>query len=134
MNHLSYPLLGLTLGMLLLAAAGTARAQELRQPEIDWRRFALSTAAHGAGTAFDSWTSWQHIERNRFLAENGRFTGISATKKGGTFAAITAVQFLVIRKWGKRRPWLEKAFSVANFTSAGMYTSAGFRNLSVASR
>jgi hypothetical protein len=41
------------------------------------------------------------------------------------------VQVAVVKKWGRQHRWLEKAFTIANFTSAGMYTGAGVRNLKV---
>lgn len=127
------PLRSLSFALVLAAAFQiTAVAQVIPPPEVNWQRFALSIAAHGAGTGFDSWTSWQHLERNRFLAHQGRFTATSAGKKAGAFAAITLAQVVVVKKWGKKHPWLEKAFSIANFTSAGMYAGAGFRNIGVA--
>lgn len=108
------------------------RAQESPGSEVNWSRFALSVAAHGGGTGFDSWTSWQHVETNGLLANNGRFTATSAGKKAGVFAAITLVEVVILKKWGKRHPWLEKTFSMGNFTAGGMYMGAGIRNLGVA--
>jgi hypothetical protein len=117
--------------MLLIVLAATLPAQGLRAPEAQRLRFTASIVAHAAGTGFDAWTSWQHVERNGFLSDNGRFTARSAGKKAGVFAFITLVQVAVVKKWGKRHRWLEKAFTIANFTSAGMYTGAGVRNLKV---
>ena len=121
------------LGLVLLLFLGLpCRAQEFAQPVTDWRLFAVSVAAHGAGTGFDAWTSWQHLETNGLMSKNGRFTAASAGKKAGAFAAITVVQVVVLRKWGARHPWLEKAFTMANFSAGGMLASAGIRNLGVA--
>ncbi len=114
--------------------ATSALAQELSPPGVDWKRFSYSVLAHGAGTGFDAWTSWQHVERNRFLADGARFTAASAGKKAGVFGAVTVVQVVILKKWGERHPWVEKAFRIANFGSAGAFTSAGIRNLGVAAR
>ncbi len=94
-----------------------------------WRNLAVSIAAHGAATGFDAWTSWQRPERNGLLADGGRFTASSAYKKAGLFAGAAAVEVLVVKKWGKKRPWIERAFRIANFTSAGMLASAAVHNL-----
>ncbi len=121
--------------ILFALLAGMGQAQSLRlekdNSEVHWKRFAVSIAAHGAGAGFDSWTSWQRVETNHILAEDGRFMAASAYKKAGLFAAVSLVQVVVVKKWGSRHPWLEKMFSVANFSSAGMYAGAGVRNLGV---
>jgi hypothetical protein len=97
--------------------------------KVGWRNFAVSIAAHGAATGFDAWTSWQRPERNGWLADGGRFTASSAYKKAGLFTGLTAVEILVVKKWGKRHPWIERACRIANFTSAGMLVSGGVHNL-----
>ena len=118
----------------LLVGMGQAESLPLAKngsAEVNWKRFAVSIAAHGAGAGFDSWTSWQRVETNHFLADGGRFMAASAYKKAGLFAAISLVQVMVVKKWGNRHPALEKALSIANFSSAGMYAGAGVRNLGV---
>jgi hypothetical protein len=119
------------ISVLLLLSATVAQSQQIPSSEVKWPQFTISILAHGAANGFDAWTSWQHVERNGFLADNGRFTARSACKKASTFAAITLVQVAVLKKWGKQHPWLEKAFTIANFSSAGMYAGAGMRNLQV---
>ncbi len=95
----------------------------------DWKGLAVSMAAQAAASGFDSWTSWNKLERNGFLSDNGRFGASSAYKKAGVLAGVSLVELVVVKKWGKRHPWLERAFKVANFTSAGMMVSAGVHNL-----
>ena len=89
-------------------------------------------AVHGAGSGFDAWTSWQRVERNSFLASgtSGRFTAGSAYKKAGWFAGVTLVQTLVVKKWGRKHPWIARACRIANLTSGGMMFGAGVHNLS----
>ncbi len=119
-------------GATLLFAALTgsiARAQELRVPQTNWRTLGVSIAAHGAASGFDAWTSWQRVERNSFLASGGRFTAQSAYRKAGMFAGVAVVQAVVVKKWGRRHPWIARACSIGNFTSAGMLVGAGVRNL-----
>jgi hypothetical protein len=119
-------------GVTLLFAAlsvSTARAQELRVPQTNWRTLGLSIAAQGAATGFDAWTSWQRVERNGLLASGGRFTAQSAYRKAGMFAGGALVEALVVKKWGAKHPWVARACQIGNFTSAGMLFGAGFRNL-----
>jgi hypothetical protein len=106
-----------------------SRAQEPPSQPVEWRGLAFSMAAHGAASGFDAWTSWQRIERNRFLADDGRFTANSAGKKAVWFAGVTAIETLVVKKWGRKHPWVVRAIRVGNYTSAGMLVSAGVRNL-----
>jgi len=116
--------------LLFAALAGSAaRAQELRVPQTDWRTLGLSIAAHGAATGFDAWTSWQRVERNGFLASGGRFTAQSAYRKAGMFAGVEVIQILVVKKWGQKYPWIARACSIGNFSSAGMLFGAGVSNL-----
>ena len=119
-------------GATLLFAALTvsaARAQELRVPQANWRTLGLSLAAHGAASGFDAWTSWQRVERNGLLANGGRFTAQSAYRKAGMFAGVAVVQVLVVKKWGRKHPWIARACSIGNFSSSGMLFGAGVRNL-----
>ena len=121
-----------SLGSAALAQAplGQLRSDPWQSVEApQWRNLAVSIAAHGAATGFDAWTSWQRPERNGLLADGGRFTASSAYKKAGLFAGAAAVEILVVKKWGKKHPWIERAFRIANFTSAGMLASAGMHNL-----
>jgi len=110
-------------------AAGALRAQEPAPPQPQWRGLAISMAAHGAASGFDAYTSWQRVERNGFLADKGRFTTQSAYSKAGWFAGITLAEVLVVKKWGKKHPWVERACRIANFGSAGMLVSAGVHNI-----
>ena len=115
---------------LFTAAAGTpCRAQEFAVETPRWRDLGLSIAAHGAASGFDAWTSWQRIERNGLLSDGGRFTAASAYRKAGMFAGVAVVELIIVKKWGRKHPWIERACRVANFTSAGMFTAAGARNL-----
>jgi len=121
-----------SLGSVALAQAplGQLRSDPWQPAEkLAWRDLAVSIAAHGAATGFDAWTSWQRPERNGLLADGGRFTASSAYKKAGLFAGVTAVEILVVKKWGKKHPWIARACQIANFTSAGMLTTGGMHNL-----
>jgi hypothetical protein len=97
--------------------------------ETQWRSLAISIAAMGAASGFDAWTSWQRPERNGFLADGGRFTGESVARKAGLLAGVSVVEVLVVKKWGKKHPWIARACQIGNFTSAGMMFSAGMRNM-----
>jgi hypothetical protein len=123
----------LILTALLVVASfpAVSRAQDSATQQIPWKGLALSIAAHGAGSGFDAWTSWQRIERNRFLASGteGRFTADSAYKKAGWFAGVTLVEVLVVEKWGRKHPWIAKVCQIGNMTSGGMMFSAGIHNL-----
>jgi hypothetical protein len=133
----------LQLVLLVLASAasgGLLRAQDslgqlrpvpprMSGETTNWRGLAISVAAQGAASGFDAWTSWNRPERNGFLASGGRFDASSAYKKAGMLAGVTVLEILVVKKWGKRHPWIERACRVANFTSAGMLASAGVHNI-----
>jgi hypothetical protein len=94
-----------------------------------WRSLAISIAAHGAASGFDAWTSWQRPERNAILSDGSRFAAGSAYTKAGLFAGVSVLELVVVKKWGKRRPWLARACQIANFTTSGMLFSAGISNL-----
>ena len=115
--------------MASVMAVGALRAQEAAPPQPEWRGLAISMAAHGAASGFDSYTSWQRVERNGFLADKGRFTTRSAYSKAGWFAGITLAEILVVKKWGRKHPWVARACRIANFGSAGMLVSAGVHNI-----
>jgi hypothetical protein len=124
-----------TILVVLLALASfpaVAHAQELGSQKVPWRSLALSIAVHGAGSGFDAYTSWQRVERNRFLASGagGRFTAESAYKKAGWFAGVSLVEVLVVKKWGAKHPWIVRACRIGNLGSGGMMFSAGIHNLS----
>lgn len=102
---------------------------QVAETRTDWRGLAVSMAAHAAASGFDSWTSWNKLERNGFLADNGRFGASSVHKKAGVLAGVSLLEVLAVKKWGKKHPWLERAFKAANYTSAGMMVSAGVHNL-----
>lgn len=119
---------GLWIGLLMAASAAWGQVAAA-EPETPWRGLAATMALHGAATGFDAWTSWQRVERNRMLADGGRFTAESAARKAGWFAGVTAAQVLIVKKWGKKHPWVERAFRVANVSLAGSMFSAGVHNL-----
>jgi hypothetical protein len=120
-----------------LASAPLAQAplgQQRQAPvqpleKVEWRSLAVSIAAHGAASGLDAWTSWQRPERNGLLADGGRFTASSAYKKAGLFAGVSVVEVLVVKKWGKKHPWIARAFRMANFSTAGMLTAGAVPNL-----
>jgi hypothetical protein len=131
---------GFWLMLLVLAVRGTVCQAQVTLGDIrplapqqldrnQWRGLAVSLAAQAAGSGFDAWTSWQRPERNRLLADGGRFTAQSATTKAGLLAGVAVVEVLVVKKWGKNHPWLARACQIGNFTTAGMLFSAGVRNL-----
>jgi hypothetical protein len=120
--------------VVLLASASfpvVSRAQELGSQQVPWKSLALSIAAHGAGSGFDAYTSWQRVERNSFLATGaaGRFTAESAYRKAGWFAGVSLVEVLVAKKWGAKHPWVVRACRIGNLSSSGMMFSAGIHNL-----
>jgi hypothetical protein len=120
--------------VVLLAVASipaVSRAQDLASEQTPWKGLALSMAVHGAGSGFDAWTSWQRVERNSFLASgtSGRFTAGSAYKKAGWFAGVTVVEALVVKKWGRKHPWIARACKIGNLTTGGMMFAAGVHNL-----
>jgi hypothetical protein len=69
------------------------------------------------------------VERNGFLASGGRFTAESAYRKAGLFAGVTVIEAVVVKKWGRKHPWIARACRIGNFSSAGLLFSAGVRNL-----
>ena len=113
----------------MLFGAAACRAQEVGIQQPGWRGLAISMAVHGAATGFDSWTSWQRPERNGLLADNGRFTAKSVSIKSGVVAGVSLIEILVVKKWGAKHPWIQRACQIGNFTSAGILTSAGLSNL-----
>ncbi len=119
---------------LALAGAAACHGQTLRSQaapsETNWKKLSLSLAAYGAASGFDAWTSWQRPERNGFLSSGGRFTAESAYKKAGVFGAVAIAEVLVVKLWGRKHPWLERACRIGNLTSAGVLAGAGARNLS----
>jgi len=110
-------------------ASGQAQVRLGETQQTQWRGLAISMAAHGAASGFDAWTSWGRPERNVLLADGGRFGAGSAYKNAGMFAGASLVEVLVVKKWGKRHPWVTRACQIANFTAAGMLASAGVSNL-----
>ena len=123
--------IGLLVALLPAAAPAQAPLGQIRRPpeEVDWAKLTLSIAAHGAASGLDAWTSWQRPERNRLLADGGRFTASSACRKAGLFAGVSILEVAVVKKWGKQRPWLARACRFANFAAAGMLTSGALHNL-----
>ncbi len=113
------------------APLGQLREEAPLQPgeRVEWKSLAASLAVHGAASGFDAWTSWQRPERNRLLADGGRFTATSAGRKAGMFAGLAVAEVLVVKKWGGRHPWIARAFRLANYTSAGMLAAGGAHNL-----
>jgi hypothetical protein len=101
------------------------------EPKAPWRGLVATMAVHGAASGFDAWTSWQRVERNRMLSDGGRFTAESAARKAGWFAGVTVAEVIIVKKWGKRYPWVERAFRVANLSLAGSMFSAGVHNLAM---
>mgnify|MGYP000135597304 CR=1 FL=1 len=114
-------------GMVL--AGCLLEAQDFGPRERPWRNLASTIALHGAASGFDAWTSWQRMERNPVLADRGRFTTSSAARKAGWFAGVSLVQVLVVKKWGKKHPWVERACMIGNVGTSGMLFSAGMYNL-----
>ena len=109
---------------------GQLRQTPLQPVEtVGWKSLAVSIAAHGAASGFDAYTSWQRPERNGFLADGGRFTASSAYKKAGLFAGVSVMELLVVKKWGKKHPWVACVFRVANFGTTGILTAGAVHNL-----
>jgi hypothetical protein len=98
--------------------------------EVDWRwkaAWEASCAFHGAGSAFDGYNSYHRgpYESNVLLRDaNGQFGNKALLIKAGSFAAITAVQWVVVRKW----PHAMKFFVPVNAALGGTYFYLGYRN------
>jgi hypothetical protein len=86
-----------------------------------------SVAFHGAGSAFDAFTSYHRgpYESNVLLSDpNGQFGNKAVMIKMGAFGAITAAQWVVVRKW----PHTAKFFVPFNAGMGGMYFLIGRHN------
>jgi hypothetical protein len=92
--------------------------------EAAWK---ASCAFHGAGSAFDAYTSYHRgpYESNALLRDaNGQFGNNAVLIKAGSFAAISTVQWAVVRKW----PQATKFFIPVNAVLGGTYFYLGRRN------
>jgi hypothetical protein len=86
-----------------------------------------SCAFHGAGSAFDAYTSYHRgpYESNALLRDaNGQFGNKAVLIKTGSFAGISALQWVVVRKW----PQAVKYFIPVNAVLGGMYFYLGHQN------
>ena len=98
--------------------------------KFNWRGITVwkaSCAFHGAGSAFDGYTSYHRgpYESNVLLRDaNGQFGNKAVMIKTGSFAAISALQWIVMRKW----PQATKFFIPTNAAMGGMYFYLGHRN------
>jgi len=119
-----------------LAPAATTTTVAIPRPardlrvEVDSRWIAAwkaSVAFHGAGTAFDAYSSYNRgpYESNVLLRDaNGQFGNKAVLLKVVSFAALSAAQWVVVRKW----PQATKAFIPLNAALGGMYFYLGHRN------
>lgn len=98
--------------------------------EVDshWKAaWEASVAFHGAVTAFDAYTSYHRgpYESNALLRDaNGQFGNKAVLIKAGSFAAISTVQWCVVRKW----PQATKFFVPVNAALGGTYLYLGHHN------
>lgn len=98
--------------------------------EVDSRWIAAwkaSVAFHGAGTAFDAYTSYHRgpYESNVLLRDaNGQFGNKAVLIKTVSFAAISAAQWVVVHKW----PQATKLFIPLNALLGGTYFYLGHSN------
>jgi hypothetical protein len=84
-----------------------------------------------AATSLDMSSSWGRNEANPILRSgNGQFGAKGATIKLAIAGAMIAPQFFVM----KRVPGLQKAFTIANFVQAGLYTGVAVRNYGVSDK
>ena len=122
--------LSLLLVPAVMSNAETALGQVRGSSErSSWKALTISIAAHGAASGVDAWSSWKRPERNGFLADGGRFGPASAYKKAGVFAGAAVLEVLVVRRWSRRHPWIERACRIANYTAAAMLAGAAAHNL-----
>lgn len=99
-----------------------------RQPSKLW---IASCVALVAATSLDMSSSWGRNEANPILRSgDGHFGPKGATIKLAMAGAMIAPQFFVM----KRAPRLQKAFAIANFVQAGLYTGVAVRNYGVSDR
>ena len=86
-----------------------------------------SVAFHGAGSAFDAYTSYHRgpYESNSFLRDaDGQFGNKASMIKAVSFVGITALQSFCVHKW----PQSAKYFIPANAILGGRYFYAGYQN------
>ena len=110
--------------------------------DLKWRRIWLaSIAVHGAGTAFDAYSSYHRgpYELNSFLADSDKQFGNKAVMiKGGMFAGTVALEFILLRLAAHRDTrlarTLTKTFAICNFSAGATYFSAGAHNYAVLSK
>ncbi len=117
-------------------------APEHLRSDLKWRKFWLaSIAVHGAGTAFDAYSSYHRgpYELNSFLADSNKQFGNKAVMiKAGMFAGAAALEFILLRLAAHRDTrlarTLTKTFAICNFSAAATYFSAGAHNHAVLSK
>lgn len=81
---------------------------------------------HAAGSAFDAYTSWQHLEGNRLLRSPDARFGIRAVAlKAGLFGVTALATELVAR----RSPRAREVLAWVNVGAGGFYGALGVRNL-----
>ena len=98
--------------------------------DVQWKYWAASAAVHAAGTSADAYSSWHQVENNRLLCgANGQFGARGVGFKIGTFAAVTGVEYGVLRLTHSRRA--AKAFIVVNFVLGTGYGAIAARNFRV---
>lgn len=101
----------------LLLAGLSLRAGERQQ----WW---FSVAALGAATAADTMSSQGRTELNPGLATNGQLGVRGFAVKCSIAAAIPLAQWLILRK----RPGMQKPFTLTNYGVSGVWTGAAVHN------
>ena len=117
-------------------------APEHLPSDLKWRKIWLaSIAVHGAGTAFDAYSSYHRgpYELNSFLADSNKQFGNKAVMiKAGMFAGAAALEFILLRLAAHRDTrlarTLTKTFAICNFSAGATYFSAGAHNHAVLSK
>ena len=140
--------LGLTLGLMILAAAPVLRAQAAnfagsgyratglvpvsRQPVYwsgsDYRSWKFSLAPLIASHSLDVASSWNMRELNPLLADQrGGFGMKAAGIKFGAVGAFVGVQYLLVRKY----PKTARVFSKMNWATAAVTTGFAVHNFAI---
>ena len=134
---------GLLVILACFASLSLSAAEPPRlQGDLTWRKIWLSSiAVHGAGTAFDAYSSYYRgpYEPNSFLADSDKQFGNKAVMiKAGMFAGTSALEFLLLRvaaRYDSRLTrTLTKTFATCNFSAGATYFSAGAHNFAVLSK
>ena len=107
----------------------SSRTASKERPSTAWKTAWLASVAfHGAGTAYDAYTSYHRgpYESSALLrSSDGEFGNKAIVIKTATFVGFTAAQWLIVRKW----PRMTKLFVPVNTFLGITYVHAGRHNV-----